>query len=86
MTASSAGPISGTFLQFVELTNVLMQEFRADVTSGIATGTTSIACDSGGTLTATLSANGLSLTVDYCNCRLDNGGLPSPIDGAMTTV
>ena len=40
MTTSSAGPMSAVFLQFVEFTNLLMQEFRADVTSNIATGTT----------------------------------------------
>ena len=85
MTASSAGPMSATFLQFVEFTNLLMQEFRADVTSGIATGTTSVACDSGGTLTTTLSANRLTLTEDYSNCSLNNGGLPITIDGAMIT-
>ena len=85
LTTSSAGPISATFLQFVEFTNLLMQEFRADVTSNIATGNTTVACDSGGTLTTTLSANGLTLTEDYSNCALTNGGLPITIDGAMIT-
>jgi hypothetical protein len=85
MTASNAGPMSAVFLQFVEFTNLLMQEFRADVTSGIATGTRSVACDSGGSLTTTLSADGLTLTEDFSNCGLDNGGLPITVDGAMIT-
>ena len=85
MTASSAGPTSAVFLQFVEFTNQLMQEFRADVTRSIATGTTSVACDNGGTLTATLSSDRLTLTEDYSNCGLDNGGLPITVDGAMIT-
>jgi hypothetical protein len=73
------------FLQFVEFTNLLMQEFRADVTRNIATGTNSVTCDSGGTLTTTLSADRLTLTENYSNCRLNNGGLLITVDGAMTT-
>ena len=77
--------MSAVFLQFVEFTNLLMQEFRADVTRNIATGTSSVACDSGGTLATTLSANRLILTENYSNCGLNNGGLPITVNGAMIT-
>ena len=85
MTAANAGPISGTFMQFVDLTRVYIEELRSDVTRNVAVGTSSGACDSGGTWTKTLSANGLELTEAYSACALDDSGVPFEINGRLIT-
>ena len=85
MTAAAAGPISGTFLQFVELTRAYIDELRSDVTRGVAAGASTGSCDSGGTWARTLSSNGLELTEVYSDCALENGGLPIVIDGRLIT-
>lgn len=85
MTAATAGPISGTFLQFVDLSRAYIDELRSDVTRGVAAGASTGPCDSGGTWTRTLSSNGLKLTEDFSACALENGGLPIVIDGRLIT-
>ncbi len=82
---ANAGPFSGTFVKTVMLANDYSQALRNDITSGIAVGTFSGACDQGGTLTTTLSADRLTLTEDFSGCRSENGSLSVTIDGRLIT-
>ncbi|MBT8083180.1 MAG: hypothetical protein KJO56_12210 [Gammaproteobacteria bacterium] len=80
-----AGKFAGAFLQSLYLTRVYSEELRADVTSPYEPGDSSAACDSGGTVSVSVSSDRLSLVSRYANCGVDVDGIPATLNGTVRT-